>query len=101
MKKLIFVLIALVISLIANAQNDTTVVNNNKVTFEKEEYYADDKYNEPNRKVKVEYYVLYDGESYPTNKTSYNRYYTIMKYNGQPLVAIITNKNKQQRIVVL
>ena len=41
MKKLIFVLIALVISVIASAQNDTTVVNNNKVTFEKEEYYAD------------------------------------------------------------
>lgn len=92
MKKLLFV-IALVISMVANAQNDTTIVNSN-VTFDKEVYTSksgDTK----------EYYYAYIGDvCYSSNKTSYERYKAYKRFGIKPTYALITNK-KGKRIIIL
>lgn len=92
MKKMLFI-IALVISMVANAQNDTTIVKKD-VRFDKETYTSksgDTK----------EYYYAYIGEvCYSSNKTSYERYKAYKKFGIKPTCALITNK-KGKRIIIL
>lgn len=92
MKKMLFV-IALVISMVANAQNDTTIVKKD-VRFDKETYTSksgDTK----------EYYYAYIGEvCYSSNKTSYERYKAYKRFGIKPTCALITNK-KGKRIIIL
>lgn len=92
MKKMLFV-IALVISMVANAQNDTTIVKKD-VRFDKETYTSksgDTK----------EYYYAYIGEvCYSSNKTSYERYKAYKRFGIKPTYALITNK-KGKRIIIL
>lgn len=92
MKKMLFI-IALVISMVANAQNDTTIVKKD-VRFDKEVYTSksgDTK----------EYYYAYIGEvCYSSNKTSYERYKAYIRFGIKPTCALITNK-KGKRIIIL
>lgn len=92
MKKILFI-IALVISMVANAQNDTTIVKKD-VRFDKETYTSksgDTK----------EYYYAYIGEvCYSSNKTSYERYKAYKRFGIKPTYALITNK-KGKRIIIL
>ena len=92
MKKMLFI-IALVISMVANAQNDTTIVKKD-VRFDKETYTSksgDTK----------EYYYAYIGEvCYSTNKETYNRNKAYKRFGIKPTYAIITNK-KGKRIIIL
>jgi hypothetical protein len=92
MKKMLFV-IALVISMVANAQNDTTIVKKD-VRFDKETYTSksgDTK----------EYYYAYVGEvCYSSNKTSYERYKAYRRFGIKPTCVLITNK-KGKRIIIL
>lgn len=92
MKKILFI-IALAISMVANAQNDTTIVKKD-VRFDKETYTSksgDTK----------EYYYAYIGEvCYSSNKTSYERYKAYKRFGIKPTCALITNK-KGKRIIIL
>lgn len=49
---------------------------------------------------KETYQVLVDGKWYSTTKASYERYYLIKRFGGQPCVVKIT-KGKSSRVVVL
>ena len=84
MKKILFI-IALVISMVANAQNDTTIVKKD-VRFDKETYTS------KSGDTKEYYYAYIGDECYSSNKTSYERY--------KPTYALITNK-KGKRIIIL
>lgn len=86
-------IIALVISIVANAQNDTTIVNKD-VRFDKEIYTSksDD--------TKEYYYAYVNGVCYTTNKTSYERNKTYKRFGIKPTYALITNK-RGKRIIIL
>ena len=92
MKKMLFV-IALLISMVTNAQNDTTIVKKD-VRFEKEVYTA------KNGDSKEYYYAYIDDVCYSSNKTSYERYKAYKRFGIKPTYALITNK-KGKRIIIL
>ena len=92
MKKMLLV-IALVISMVANAQNDTTIVKND-VRFDKETYTS------KSGDTKEYYYAYIGDECYSSNKTSYERYKAYKRFGIKPTYALITNK-KGKRIIIL
>lgn len=92
MKKMLFV-IALVISMVANAQNDTTIVKKD-VRFDKETYTS------KSGDIKEYYYAYIGDECYSSNKTSYERYKAYIRFGIKPTYALITNK-KSKRIIIL
>ena len=92
MKKMLFV-IALVISMVANAQNDTTIVKKD-VRFDKETYTS------KSGDTKEYYYAYIGNECYSSNKTSYERYKAYKRFGIKPTYALITNK-KGKRIIIL
>lgn len=93
MKKLIIVL-ALIVSATAYAQNDTTLVNK-PVEFETEIIKT------KSGKETVKYYAIIDGKYYDSSKTAIKRYYQTIKFGGKPNVAIIENKKKTNRKVII
>ena len=92
MKKILFI-IALVISMVANAQNDTTIVKKD-VRFDKETYTS------KSGDTKEYYYAYIGDECYSSNKTSYERYKAYIRFGIKPTCALITNK-KGKRIIIL
>lgn len=92
MKKILFI-IALVISMVANAQNDTTIVKKD-VRFDKETYTS------KSGDTKEYYYAYIGDECYSSNKTSYERYKAYKRFGIKPTYALITNK-KGKRIIIL
>jgi hypothetical protein len=92
MKKMLFI-IALVISMVANAQNDTTIVKKD-VRFDKETYTS------KSGDTKEYYYAYIGDECYSSNKTSYERYKAYKRFGIKPTYALITNK-KGKRIIIL
>ena len=72
---------------------DTTVVKTS-VRFDKETFVGD------KGNFKETYQVLVNGKWYPTNKSSYERYFLIKRYGGQPCVVFI-KKDKNVRVIVL
>lgn len=97
MKKAIISL-SLLVSLtgICRAQNDTTKVQTGNPKWETKEYIAKKTY-----EVKTEYVVTIDGVTYPTNKTSVERWRLIKKFGGVPCIVKITNKSGKERITIL
>ncbi|MBP3201323.1 MAG: hypothetical protein J6M39_06730 [Lachnospiraceae bacterium] len=94
MKKLIVVL-ALIVSATAYAQNDTTLINK-PVKFEYETIKT------KSGKETVKYYAIVDGKYYDSSKTATKRYYQTIKFGGKPNVAIVENKKKtNSKIIVL
>lgn len=93
MKKLI-VLLALIVSATAYAQNDTILINK-PVKFEYE------KITTKSGKETIKYYAVIDGKYYDSNKTSVKRYHDAIKFGGKPNVAIISNKKKTNRKVII
>lgn len=93
MKKLI-ILLALIISATAYAENDTTLVNK-PVKFEYE------KITTKSGKENIKYYAIIDGKYYDSNKTAAKRYYQTIKFGGKPNVAIISNKKKTNKKVIV
>lgn len=92
MKKILFI-IALAISMVANAQNDTTIVKKD-VRFDKETYTS------KSGDTKEYYYAYIGDECYSSNKTSYERYKAYKRFGIKPTYALITNK-KGKRIIIL
>lgn len=92
MKKILFI-ITLVISMVANAQNDTTIVKKD-VRFDKETYTS------KSGDTKEYYYAYIGDECYSSNKTSYERYKAYKRFGIKPTYALITNK-KGKRIIIL
>ena len=92
MKKILFI-IALTISMVANAQNDTTIVKKD-VRFDKETYTS------KSGDTKEYYYAYIGDECYSSNKTSYERYKAYKRFGIKPTYALITNK-KGKRIIIL
>lgn len=93
MKKLI-VLLAIIVSATAYAQNDTTIVNK-PVKFETELIRT------KSGKETVKYYAVIDGKYYDSSKTAMKRYYDAIKFGGKPNVAIISNKKKTNNKVII
>ena len=93
MKKLI-VLLVLIVSATAYAQNDTTLVNR-PVKFEYE------KITTKSGKESIKYYAIIDGKYYDSNKTAAKRYYQTIKFGGKPNIAIISNKKKTNKKVIV
>lgn len=93
MKKLI-VLLAIIVSATAYAQNDTTLVNK-PVKFETETIVT------KSGKETIKYYAVIDGKYYDSNKTAAKRYYQTIKFGGKPNVAIISNKKKTNKKVIV
>ena len=93
MKKLI-VLLVLIVSATAYAQNDTTLINK-PVKFEYE------KITTKSGKESIKYYAIIDGKYYDSNKTAAKRYYQTIKFGGKPNVAIISNKKKTNKKVIV
>ena len=93
MKKLI-VLLALIVSVNAYAQNDTTLVNKH-VKFETEIIKT------KSGKETIKYYAIIDGKYYDSSKTAAKRYYQTIKFGGKPNIAIVSNKKKTNRKVII
>jgi len=93
MKKLI-VLLAIIVSATVYAQNDTTLVNK-PVKFETETIIT------KSGKETIKYYAIIDGKYYDSNKTAAKRYYQTIKFGGKPNVAIISNKKKTNKKVII
>lgn len=93
-KKNFLIIIALVISMVASAQNDTTIVKHSEVIFDKEVYTS------KSGNTKEYYYAYMDNVCYSTNKETYNRNKAYKRFGIKPTYAIITNK-KGKRIIIL
>lgn len=93
MKKLI-ILLALIVSITVYAQNDTILVNK-PVKFETETIRT------KSDKETVKYYAIIDGKYYDSSKTAVKRYYQTIKFGGKPNVAIVSNKKKTNRKVII
>lgn len=95
MKKIILLISLLFCFLSVKAQSDTTIVKQ-PIRFETEQIVS------KTGKEYTKYYVLLNGTYYESNKSSMERYYTILRFKGQPCVAVITTgKTKKQKIIVL
>lgn len=93
MKKLI-ILLALIVSTTVYAQNDTTLVNK-PVKFEYE------KITTKSGKKTIKYYAIIDGKYYDSNKTAAKRYYQTIKFGGKPNIAVVENKKKTNKKVIV
>ena len=97
MKLFKFIIFILAFCIVTNAaaQSDTTRISGG-IRFEQEVLTT------KTGKTVEKVYVIYNGETYESNKTSMKRYYLIHKYNGQPCVVMIINKkSKSKKILVL
>ncbi len=95
MKKLVIALVFLFSVFTLNAQSDTLKIDG-PVKFEKELVIS-----KTGSEV-MKYYAFYKGKYYDTTKTSYERYYQILKFRGYPCAVLITTgKTKKQKIIVL
>lgn len=74
------------------AKNDTMVVKATSIKWETEVLVS-----QKTGKSRTDYYATIDGVTYPTNKTSMQRYATIKRFGGEPCVALINKK----RVVTL
>lgn len=92
--KTFIVVLALIISATAYAQNDTTLVNK-PVKFETEIVKT------KSGKETVKYYAIIDSKYYDSNKTAAKRYYQTIKFGGKPNVAIVENKKKTNSKVII
>ena len=93
MKKLI-VLLTLIVSATTYAQNDTTLIHK-PVEFEYETVTT------KSGKSTVKYYAVIDGKYYDTTKTCVKRYYNTIRFGGKPNVAIVSNKKKTNKKVII
>ena len=93
MKKFI-IFLAIFVSTIAYAQNDTTLIHKH-VEFEYESITT------KSGKSTVKYYAVIDGKYYDTTKTCVKRYYLTIKHGGKPNVAIVSNKKKTNRKIIV
>ena len=98
MKKLMLIAAIVLGAINAGAQPtkvaaDTTIVKTS-VKFDKETFEGS------KGTYKETYQVLIEGKWYPTNKVSYERYFLIKRYGGQPCVVFI-KKGNSTRVVVL
>lgn len=93
MKKLI-ILLALIVSTTVYAQNDTTLINR-PVKFETEIIRT------KSGKETIKYYAIIDGKYYDSNKTAAKRYHQTIKFGGKPNIAVVENKKKTNRKVII
>ena len=98
MKKIIFIILFVFVAMTAKAQKDTTVLSSNpaRITVDMESYV--------NKKgeTKAQYWVIYKGEMYASNKSTYERANLYKRFDYQPLYVLISDKrSKAQRIVIL
>lgn len=94
MKKLLLTIIITIISINLFAQNDTTLIRK-PVQFEIE------KVTTKTGKSVVKYYAIIDGKYFDSSKTAAKRYYQTIKFGGTPNVAIVSNKKKTNRKVII
>lgn len=95
MKKFFLIFILSFIGISIYGQNDTIVIKK-PIVWENEKVVS------KTGKEYVKYYAFYEGEYYETNKQSRERYYSILRFNGQPCtVMIISGKTKKKKILVL
>lgn len=93
--KIIFTILAVLIATVSYAQCDTVAIKA-PIRFDTETIVT------KSGKSTEKFYAIYNGETYDSNKTSMNRYYTIRKFGGQPCAVLITNKkSKTKKIIVL
>lgn len=85
---------ALIVSATVYAQNDTTLINK-PVKFETEIIKT------KSGKKTIKYYAIIDGKYYDSSKTAAKRYYQTTKFGGKPNVAIIQNKKRTNRKVII
>lgn len=96
MKKIIITAIFIMVASICYAQIDTVLIVSSKITMETESYV--------NKKgqAKTNYWCLWDGEVYQSDKTTYRRYNAYKRYNANPQFALLTNKkSRAKRIIIL
>lgn len=93
MKKIITIIAAIVLSCTLFAQNDTIPLKG-ECNFVKEEYTS------KAGEIKTYYYCIYNGETYASNKQSYERAKSYKRFNAKYFAILITNK-KSKRVVIL
>ena len=96
MKKIIIIAILIMVASTCYAQIDTVLITGSKITMETESYV--------NKKgqAKMNYWCLWDGEVYQSDKTTYRRYNAYKRYNANPQFALLTNKkSRAKRIIIL
>ncbi len=94
MKKFLLIFILALTAISSYAQKDTTLIVD-PINWESETTTTN------NGKVNTNYYALYKGNWYDTNKTSVDRYNLIKKFNGTPTVVAIIDKKKNQIIQII
>ena len=92
--KTLLTIIVCFISIVAYAQNDTTLVNK-PVKFETELVKT------KSGKETIKYYAIIDGKYYDTTKTTIKRYNDAIRFGGTPNVAFVENKKKTNRKVIV
>lgn len=96
MKHFLVLLLSFTLGVTAYAQKDTTLINSSQVSFN-----IDQRVTKTGEK-KSEYYALYKGVYYVTDKTSYKRYVTSKRFGASPNVALVTDeKSKAKKVIVL
>lgn len=85
---------ALIVSATAYAQNDTILINK-PVKFERELIKT------KSGKETIRYYAIIDGVYYDSSKTAMKRYYETIRFGGKPNVAVIQNKKRTNRKVII
>jgi len=96
MKKIIIAIAIIMASISCYAQVDTTLIKGSSITMETESYV--------NKKgqTKTDYWCLWNGETYQSDKTTYRRYNAYKRYGANPQYALLTNKkSKAKRIIIL
>lgn len=83
----------MVMCLTLNAQNDTTIVNSH-IEFTKEDFVS------KSGETKTYYYAQYNGKTFTSNKSSYDRAKLYRRFRKEYVCVLITNK-KSKRIVIL
>ena len=96
MKKIFIAIVLALACFTAKAQKDSTVISASAVKMEVESYI--------NKKgeEKAQYWAVYKGEVYASNKSTYERANAYRRFGYQPLFILITDKkSKAQRIIAL
>jgi len=70
------------------SQNDTVLVRSNNIKFDVETFESE------SGKFHTDYLALIDGVWYHTNKTSYEKYFKIKKFGGNPNVFFVKPKSE-------
>lgn len=93
MKRIITIIATIVLSCTLFAQNDTIPLKG-ECHFTKEDYIS------KSGEVKTYYYCEYKGETYASNKQSYERAKSYKRFNANYFAVMIQNK-KSKRVVIL